>query len=452
MRFLQAILVCLFAMACGPTAQVITSPSPISSPSGLPTVGPTLPPTYSTTAGPTGSATPIPIPTDTPAPGATTPGPTTPPTGTGFQPLAGFASTAAFEVDDVIATPGGFMAVGFGGLDGETYFGRHQGVVWTSADGLNWTESVDASLRNVSPYQVVVRGVDYFMAGVVSACPQLSEEECTDVPEAGSAIFHSTDGVAWQMLPQNVDMQYGLIDDMLFAGDRLVVFGSSADENQTTTVWQSTDGATWSSSTNLAGLETISAMTFGNNLLTAFGTRYVPELEDIVLMAASSVDGATFTAATVPDLTGAAIDDVVQGTNGFAGVGYQSSEALEIAGVALFSADGTTWTEVTNSDASWAGSGVSFIGALPAGGYVAVAFTPREDDFTLQDGTTLRSADGTDWTSLGSLDGAFSQLMSAALGGPGMVVFAVEYTEDDEGENVTTVVHGWFAPLSELGG
>jgi hypothetical protein len=447
MRLLPVVLGCLFAMACGPTAQVITSPSPIPSASGLPTTGPTLPPSPS--LGPTGSATPIPLPTDTPPPGQTAQ-PTAVP-GSGFQAIESFAAAEIFEVDDVASTPNGFIAVGFGGLDGEDYFGRHQGIAWTSADGINWTQSADASLRNVTPYNVAVRGADYFMAGVLSTCPQLSEEECTDVAEAGNAIWHSTDGVAWQMLPQLPDMQYGLLDDLIVAADKLFVFGSSADENQTTTIWQSSDGATWSSTTDLADLETISAMTFGNGVLAAFGTRYVPELEDVVLTGASSADGNAFTAATVPDLTGAAIDDVVYGTNGFVGVGYQSNEALEIGGTALFSADGMTWTEATNSDDSWAGSGLEFIGALPAGGYVGIGFTPHEDDFTLSDGTVWRSTDGTDWTSFAQLDGAFSQLMASTLGGPGMVVFAVEQAEGDEG-NVTSIVHAWFAAVSELGG
>lgn len=458
MRSLQAVLVCLFAMACGPTAQVITSPSPIptsTSPSVAPTFGPTLPPTSLPSVGPTGSATPIPLSTDTPGPGTTaTPGQTAQPTGgpgTGFQTLAGFPAADAFEVDDVIATPSGFMAVGFGGLDGETYFGRHQGIVWTSADGINWSESVDASLRNVSPYQVVMRGADYFMVGVLSACPQLSEEDCTDVPESGNAIWHSTDGRTWQMQPQLPDIQYGLIDDMIVASDRLVVFGLSADENQTPSVWQSSDGAAWNTSTDLGELGEITAMTFGNNLLTAFGTRYVPEFEDYVLSAGSSSDGVHFTTSPVAELTGAAMDDVVQGANGFAGVGYQSSEALEIGGAAFYSADGINWAQATNSDASWADSDLQFIGALPSGGFVAIGFALQEEDFTLEDGAAFRSADGTDWTSLGQLDGAFSQLMSAALGGPGMVVFAVEQSEDGE-DNMTSVIHGWFAPLSELGG
>jgi hypothetical protein len=371
--------------------------------------------------------------------------------GKGFQPLAGFAATTAFEVDDVTATSSGFIAVGFGGLDGDTYDGRRQGIVWTSADGINWAESADASLRNVTPQRIVVRGADYFIAGYLTACPQLSEEECTDVPQAGNAIFHSTDGVAWQMLAQLPDMQYGLIDDMLVAADRLVIFGESADENFTGTVWQSTDGATWSSSTDLAEIEAVTAMAYGNNLLTGFGTRYAPEFEDFVLVGASSADGETFTPVTAPDRVGAAIADVALGANGFAGVGYESSEALEIGGMAVYSTDGTNWSEATNSDDSWSGAGVEFIGALPAGGYVSVGFVPHEDDFTLRDGLAWRSADGTDWTLLQELDGAFSEQLAAAFGAPGMVVFAVEQSEDDDA-NFSSVIKAWFAPLSELGG
>lgn len=450
MRALPVVMVCLFAMACGPTAEVITSPSPISSPSDQPTFGPTIAPTEQPTLDPNGSATPISLSTDTPAPTETTL-PTVAP-GTGFAPLAGFPAADAFEVDDVAAIPSGFIAVGFGGLDGEDYYGRHQGIVWTSPDGTNWTESVDPSLRNVSPAKVVMRGADYFIYGVVSACAQLSEDECIDVPEAGNAIFHSTDGRTWQMLPQLVDMQFGNIDGMLVADDRLVAYGLSADENQTTTVWQSTDGAAWSPSTDLAGIE-VTSMIYSDStkVLTAFGTRYVADLEDYVLVGASSADGAHFSALTVPELTGAGLNDVVLGANGFAGVGYVSPEVFDITGLALYSTDGTTWNESTNSDGSWVGSQIQFIGALPAGGFAAVGNKSHEDDFTLQDGFVWRSADGTDWTSLTQLDGPFSQIMAAALGGPGMVVFAVDESEDDDG-NLTSVPHGWFAPLSALGG
>jgi hypothetical protein len=175
----------------------------------------------------------------------------------------------------------------------------------------------------------------------------------------------------------------------------------------------------------------------------------MPELEDSVLTGASSTGGAVFSASTVPDLLGGEIHDVVQGANGFAGVGYQSNEVLEIGGVGLFSADGANWTEATNSDGSWADYGLEHIGALPTGGYVAIGFAPQIEDFTLEDGSVWRSADGTDWTSFYQLDGAFTYLVAAALGGPGMVVFAAEHADDDEG-NVSSVIHAWFAPLSAL--
>ena len=419
----------------------MTSPSPAATISGQPTgtAAPSIAP---------GSSTPGPSSSGSPAPTTATPG-TSFPAGTGFLPLDTFPATGAFEIDDVAVTSSGFMAVGFGGLNGEDYYGRRQGIVWTSVDGVNWVETVDASLQNVSPNRIVARGSDYFMLGVISSCPQLSEEDCFDVPQAGNGIFHSTDGVVWTLLPQLPDMQYGLIDDLFLAGDRLVAFGSSADENQTTSVWQSADGAAWTATTNVAGLEQISAMTFGNNMLVGFGTRYVNEFEDVVMTTASSTDGASFTPGNLPELIGSAIDGVVLGSNGFAGVGYESSEVLEISGVALHSADGVTWSQATNSDGTWAGSGLEFVAALPTGGFVAVGFAPQED-FTLQDFATWHSADGTDWTLLHQLPGSSSQLMAAVLGGPGMVVFAADQTEDDEG-NLSSAPRAWFAPISELG-
>lgn len=447
MRPLAVLLLVLLIVACGPTTVVVNSPTAGASPTAPPTAAPTVQPTQ--TPSQTGAATPIPLTTPTPSPSSS---PTAPPTtlpATGFQVLDGFPTDRAFEVTDVSPTPTGFIAVGFGGLDGDVYFGRHQGVVWTSADGTNWSASIDPSLRNVTPIRVVARGEDLFLVGVLSACPQLPDVNCTDVPEAGNAVWRSSDGAAWERLPQLADMQLGLIDDMFVAGNGIVVYGSGADDNQMTTVWLSPDGASWTSTVDLAGLDPISSMTFGSGGFGAFGTRYVPELGDVLLTAAFSSDGTHFVAATVPQLTGSAIDDVVGGSAGYVGVGYHSTEALDINGIAVRSSDGRTWTEATNSDGTFAGSGLLAVHVLPSGGYVAVGFKPHLDDFTLEDCGAWFSADGQDWRAIAPPSGAFSQLSSSALGTSGLVVFAAEQIDLDE-DNVSSIIHAWFAPLAAL--
>jgi hypothetical protein len=444
MRSPAVLLVALLLAACGPTAEVINNPTlPTDSPPGAVGAEPTPAP-GETPSGAPGSPTPIPLSTSSSPINLSTPSPP----GSGFQVLDGFPVDAAFEVSDVTATANGFVAVGFGGLDGDTYYGRHQGIVWTSADGINWVATFDPNLRNVTPLRVVARDTDIFIGGVLSTCPQLPDDTCTDVPEAGNALWRSYKGGAWARLPQQADMQLGLVDDMFLSGDRIVAYGSGSDDNQTTTAWFSTDGSNWSSTTDLAGLEPISAMTFGSGGFIAFGTRYVPEIEDVRLVAAFSSDGAHFGVVNAPALTGAAIDDVVAGVNGFAGVGYESNEALDIGGVAVHSADGQNWVEASNNDGSFSGSGLEDVHALPSG-YVAVGFQPHPDDFTLQDGAVWFSADGQDWRIIGPMSGAFSQLSASALGTSGLVVFAAEQQELDD-DTVSSVIRAWFAPLASL--
>jgi hypothetical protein len=468
MRPIPILLAALFAVACGSTAQVVTSPTPVAS--APETLAPTsstavltLPP--STAPTPVGSKTPIPLSTptpvglDTPVPtgtAAATPAPTsdatTTPGGAPFGPftkLDSFPASDAFEVSDVSVTPGGFIAVGFGGLNGDDYYGLRQGIVWTSVDGQSWIESVDPSLVNVTPAYVVSKGSDLFMAGDLATCSPLAEN-CTDVPQAGNGIWKSTNGGAWQLLPQAPDMQHGYIDNMFLAGDRLVVFGG-AGEDEATTVWMSQDGATWTSTTDLGGMDPVTSMAVGPSGFSAFGTIFDDAAFDVVIVATTSTDGVHFTPATTPVMNGSGIDALAAGPGGMAGVGYHTSPAFDIDGVAVHSTDGVNWTQGTNSDGSFAKSGLQTIHALVGGGYVSLGYTPRNDELSLEDGDAWFSPDGIDWKLIARLDGAFSTLNTSELGPTGVVVFAAEQvnvSNDDTG----SIVHAWFAPLASLHG
>ena len=452
MRLAAVLALIMLIAACGPTAEVITTPGqptppptdlPTEFPSAVPTVAPTAEPA---TAPPTDLGSPTPIPLTTPSPGPSeSPSPAVTAVPTGFQTLTGFPVSGAYEVTDVTSKPGGFVAVGFGGLAGDVYFGVRQGIVWTSADGINWSQSVDPALANVTPFRVAALGEDVFLFGVLTHCPQAFDETCIDVPEAGNAVWRSTAGGPWTRQPQLADMQLGLIDDVIVAGDRMAVFGVAGDENQTTTIWLGSDGATWTTTTDLAGLDLISSMTAGPGGagFAAFGTDYLADIEDIILTGAFSSDGLHFAPATIPELPGTAIDDVVAGASGYAGVGYRTGEGTDISGVALHSADGMIWAEATNFDLSYATSGLIEVHPLAAG-FVALGFTPHVDDFTVQDGAAWLSADGLDWHRGAPLGGTFTELSATALGSAGLVVFAVEHADVDE-ENLSSTIHAWFA-------
>ncbi|HUP83966.1 MAG TPA: hypothetical protein VM284_07245 [Candidatus Limnocylindria bacterium] len=429
--------------ACGPTAQVVTSPTAPPIATSVPTFPPTPPPTPAPSPTPVASQTPIgPPPTSPPTPGSS---------GSPFGPFAvlgSFPADGAMEVTDVAVTPGGFVAVGFGGVNGvPSYYSVRQGIVWTSVDGSSWIESVDPSLINVEPIAVVSRGSDYFLAGYISACSGL-DDSCADVPEMGNGIWRSTNGGAWELLAQDPAMKGGLIDDMLLAGDRLVVLGGAGEEEEST-IWMSQDGVTWTTTTDLAGMDPVTSMTVGPAGFSAFGTIYDDAAFDVVLVAASSSDGAHFTYGGAPQLVGTGIDDVAAGPAGLAGVGYHTTDLFDQTGVALHSTDGVNWTESTNSDGTFAGSALQTVHALAGGGYVSIGYSIRDDQFSTLDGAAWFSPDGSDWVQMALLDGGFSTLDSSALGTSGVVVFASEQVDLPD-DDVGSVVHAWFAPLAAL--
>lgn len=449
-----AFVVAALLAACGPTAQVVTTTSPpVDTP--VPTLGPTLgasaTPVASRTPIGLGTATPLNLSTPTPIGASPTPQLTPGTPGTAFGPfarLATFPSDGAMEVTDVAVTPNGFVAVGFGGVGGaESFYSVRQGIVWTSVDGINWIESVDPSLVNVEPISVVSRGSDFFMAGYLSACSGL-DDSCTEVPQAGNGIWQSTNGGAWQLLAQDPGMQQGIVDDMLLAGDRLVVIGGAGEEDQAT-VWFSQDGVTWTPTTDLAGMDPVDSMAVGPAGFSAFGTIYDDAAFDVVLVAATSSDGAHFTYAGAPQLLGTGIDDVVAGPGGMAGVGYHLSELFDYSAAALHSTDGVNWTESTNSDGTFANSALQTVHALPDGGYVAAGYEQRNDDRGTLDGAVWFSADGSDWVLIARLDAGFSTLDASALGTGGAVIFASEQVDLPD-DDIGSVIHAWFSPLSSI--
>ena len=66
--------------------------------------------------------------------------------------MTNFPQGDAYEVSGVTTTSAGYLAVGFAGTGGG-YFGLHQGVVWTSSDGLSWQQKIDPAFVDVSTDQ-----------------------------------------------------------------------------------------------------------------------------------------------------------------------------------------------------------------------------------------------------------------------------------------------------------
>ena len=136
-------------------------------------------------------------------------------------------------MDEVIAGGPGLVAIG--NLDG-------QGALWMSPDGFTWS---------VFPHGLDINGVAMGGPGFVAVggsettgigCHAGASGDCIAV------VWTSPDGVTWTEVPQDPDV-FGSADDkqMMSAvtavGRDLVAVGTS--------VWTSPDGITWSASPRL---------------------------------------------------------------------------------------------------------------------------------------------------------------------------------------------------------
>jgi hypothetical protein len=443
---------------CGPTANVTTTPTPsaMATPQLTASESPTTSqvPTSTPAQGsptPAGSVSPLPTGTTTGNPLATEtpPAPPTPVAGAVWRQVEGFPSGLAIEVRSVVATASGFVAVGYEPMPGEGAFGRHQGLVWRSVDGLSWDVTPDPAFQLVIPEKIVVLGESLFVLGKLSNCPDIIDDECVDVPEAGWAIWRSTNGAAWERLPQLPSMQAGIVDDLVAGNDRLAAFGAVGEDDSISTVWFSTDGATWIETADLAGLDPISAMAAAPTGFSAFGTQFMPDLEESEVRAALTTDYSHLVAAAAPAYhDGITIEDVTSGSGGMVAVGYGTPDS-GLVSVALYSSDGAAWTEATSAKGSLAGGGMTDVHALTDGRYVALGYAPETDEFGRLQGQSWFSPDGQSWRALEPMGGLFDQLETSALGATGLVVFTVVQDELDE-ENVTSTISLWFAPADQL--
>jgi len=396
------------------------------------------------------------------APGSATPNVSAPTTGpslptvlpsgdpsTVFRALPDFPAANAFEVSGVTANAIGYVAVGFGAQPGQDYFGLRQGIVWRSADGVTWQQTVEPQLLNVTPLMVAAMGSSDYMVGVLRTCPEFSEDSCTEPPEAGNGMWRSVSGGSWERVPIAPSMQNALsLDEIVVGADRLAITGTGGDESEAATLWTSSDGTTWVESTDLAGLDPIDTLAAGPPGFVAFGTVLADNEDFVTVHAGTSPDGLHFSPISVPAPTNAAIVSSVAGGAGMSAVGYGDNEEFELSATALYSADGTTWNAAAAADASFANSGMLEVLAVPDG-YVALGFTPSADDFAVQDGTSWFSSDGRSWRSLAPIGDESAVLTASASGSSGVIVFTAiqEETEVD----VTSTVNAWFAPLQMLG-
>ncbi len=430
------VLVCISVAlwGCGGPSPVVTPPDGSAAPTQV--VGPPSGPVTSTA-----SLAPGVTPASPATAGPTAAGPATPFSATVWRSLGEFPFAGAFEVTSVTATSTGYAAVGFAAVPGETYFGRRQGIVWTSADGRAWQQSADPAFQYVTPEEIVSLGDSLYVFGTLEACGLEAPDDCVEVPESGWAAWRSTGGGPWERLPQNSDMKSGGVDGVAVAHGNLAVFGWTG-ERALSTIWYSTDGVNWNATSAVAGMDPVTAVAEAPTGIAAFGTVYSEEVDDLRLITAFSADGVAFGNVAAPDIVGGTMQAATLGEAGLVGVGESTDSDLNFTGLALHSADGQAWTQATAPDGSFAGADLLRVHGVP-GGYVALGLLPDPDDFGINSGQSWKSADGVSWSALAPFGVSFTRISSSAAGPGGVVVFTVQ-EEGFEEESVTSTPEAWL--------
>jgi hypothetical protein len=401
-----------------------------------------------------------------PAPAAATLapcGPGTGPGGTGAPPAASsepasaaevfthvtsFPSGDAFDVTAVTWSPVGFVAAGYGPMPGHDFFGLRQGLLWSSCDGMSWQQIVDPAFENISPAAVVAVGADLFVIGELSACSE-ADEECPE-PEFESVILRSSAAGSWERLTLPPEMRLAYLEGAAPLDGRLAVYGAADDETQSGTLWLSTDGATWTSTTDLGGMDQVVAVMPLDGGIVVFGDVFNEDLGDAQLAAATSADGRAFTRVDVPPLLGGMVNSAAAGPAGSVavGVGYAGDSELALKALALHSTDGLTWSEASATDGSFDGSTLDRVHALP-NGYVGVGSVSDDADFTSRSGRIWLSADGRGWRIAGDYGANLTDSETSALGPKGLVILTVDQQETEDGDVINTI-GAYYAPLDRL--
>lgn len=150
--------------------------------------------------------------------------------------------SAMGTVISIIAYDGGFLAVGT--AEGEDAQGSRVGVaaVWTSPDGLAWSEAWRETSAQTILFDVVATNDRLLAVGQI-------HQPVADPAGAGTSVpaaWGSTDGTAWEATPFEPE---SAMPSAVAAGDGgFVAAGVVGDDplEQQLAVWTSGDGASWS--------------------------------------------------------------------------------------------------------------------------------------------------------------------------------------------------------------
>lgn len=416
-----------------------SAPAPTPDPGQPPTPGPPAGTPPQPSPGQPTALRPTISPPATAGPPAThgSPAPTGPidPNGEDWAYLADFPVGEALAVSAVAATSEGFVAVGYQPAEGEGPDGIRQGVVWTSTDGIGWQRSTHEAFAGASLDHVIELDGELFVFGYVSTCPAF-DEDCPQLAEAGNAGWRrAADG--WSRLTLPPLMPGAVIEGVAVGFDRLVVRGTLGDEEVEQALWLSHDGERWETVTELAEIGFISELVEGAGVLVGLGTSYDFDSDRISTEAIYSSDGRSFQPAELPAALQVAVDGVAHGPAGLVAVGNQvPADPPEAGATVLRSEDGIRWT--AEQPAALRGHAAVAVHAVP-GGFVALGSLALTDAGEPQAGVAWSSTDGQAWQAIQPYDDApFSEVTATAAGPAGIVIFAIELSDE------RPVVHAWF--------
>jgi hypothetical protein len=151
----------------------------------------------------------------------------------------------------------------FGGYDGKNYYND----VWNSTDGVRWKRvaaKTDWTPRNVSPLFVFKNRLWFIGGGVIDG-------EKTDNPNSGKEVWSSADGVNWTQVetysPRQLSGTPIVFDNKLW-----LIGGNRSDGNFANAVFVSEDGSRWQEqSAPWSPRGGVATWVFGNQLFITGG-------------------------------------------------------------------------------------------------------------------------------------------------------------------------------------
>jgi hypothetical protein len=210
-------------------------------------------------------------------------------------------------MDQIIATKDGLVALGEAGYTFHAGFGSGT-AIWTSTDGRSWARvpAKDAPPLGTRLYGAIRVGDGYLAMAEFEAALGSGQDQEKPVT---AGVWRSTDAVHWQAIAGTPLGMRAIVA----TSDGLIGVGSGQAMNPTPGLaWQSADGSTWTSAplptpgalSGGAGLDALTVVNASSGLL-AVGER---SDDPYTMVAWSSPDGRSWTAADLPVAPGTTFD------------------------------------------------------------------------------------------------------------------------------------------------